>query len=485
MLLRHFMVLFACALSLKAHGMERNLDHDLIDAAKVGKIGLFSRLLKEGANINARDALYQATALHFAVGFRHSMFLQYLIESTDIDVNAVNKFGSTALAFAAFQNDLESVKILLQSGKIKLDIQNHEGSTALHYAVTMGNREMTKLLLVKGARTDLDSRGGKVNEIARKIHPELLDLFEDRPQSDMSSFLEAVYWNNPRRIKELSKKEFDFNQIIGNGGAAIHYAIAAQAGGSFWELLKAPNFNINTRNALGSTPLMFTLECLYIHHLTFGDALTNLRLLLKAPGIDLDVVNYYGYTAIVLTALINPELVSLLLDKGAKMTPRALANMQRQIEASNAGSIVPSITVMVAPPPAIADDNSKLNNTRFLAMPPGNYELKELIKAVVQRLKHDLKEQRSIDRTCAQCKKVEGCTKYCSRCHKVYYCSKECQVAHWKAHKAKYHKPQECTICFEMVEDGKEERCGHQFHEGCIEGWKATKGTCPVCKAYL
>lgn len=41
-----------------------------------------------------------------------------------------------------------------------------------------------------------------------------------------------------------------------------------------------------------------------------------------------------------------------------------------------------------------------------------------------------------------------------------------------------------CAICLEGVEkgaEGRELRCGHWFHGGCIEKWVGRKNRCPNC----
>ncbi|XP_048136762.1 E3 ubiquitin-protein ligase MPSR1 [Rhodamnia argentea] len=41
---------------------------------------------------------------------------------------------------------------------------------------------------------------------------------------------------------------------------------------------------------------------------------------------------------------------------------------------------------------------------------------------------------------------------------------------------------EECVICMEEFEEGREMPCGHRFHGGCIERWLGIHGTCPVCR---
>ena len=44
-----------------------------------------------------------------------------------------------------------------------------------------------------------------------------------------------------------------------------------------------------------------------------------------------------------------------------------------------------------------------------------------------------------------------------------------------------------CPICLDEcdIETGSKQRCGHSFHEACIQPWLAQHKTCPVCRERL
>ena len=45
---------------------------------------------------------------------------------------------------------------------------------------------------------------------------------------------------------------------------------------------------------------------------------------------------------------------------------------------------------------------------------------------------------------------------------------------------------EECTICYQEVEDGQrvsDLHCGHTFHVSCLKEWCACRNVCPLCKA--
>ena len=47
--------------------------------------------------------------------------------------------------------------------------------------------------------------------------------------------------------------------------------------------------------------------------------------------------------------------------------------------------------------------------------------------------------------------------------------------------------PEPCPICYSTIEEGEEKvtRCGHTFHENCINRWLEQNATCPICREDL
>lgn len=42
-----------------------------------------------------------------------------------------------------------------------------------------------------------------------------------------------------------------------------------------------------------------------------------------------------------------------------------------------------------------------------------------------------------------------------------------------------------CSICYEELEDSYKTTCNHIFHEKCINTWLKSNSTCPLCRANL
>jgi TonB family protein len=82
-----------------------------------------------------------------------------LLENPDVDPDARDGKGFTALMYAANENRPQML-VLLVKAKVDLDLVNDDGETALIVAVRRGNVEAARQLLMAGADTAIrDSRG--------------------------------------------------------------------------------------------------------------------------------------------------------------------------------------------------------------------------------------------------------------------------------------------------------------------------------------
>ncbi len=76
-----------------------------------------------------------------------------------MDVNAVDKEGSTALMIAAEKGDIELARVLLQNGA-DVNARNRDGYTALMYAAYKGSAEVVELLLENNADVNARDKDG-------------------------------------------------------------------------------------------------------------------------------------------------------------------------------------------------------------------------------------------------------------------------------------------------------------------------------------
>ncbi|NYZ60159.1 ankyrin repeat domain-containing protein [Candidatus Micrarchaeota archaeon] len=132
--------------------LNRKLCKAAHDASHSGDISEVGRLLKAGADVNARVGGSGKTALMEAVfigGSKSAEAVEFLI-AKGADVNARDGQGATALMMASFWGHPEAVKILLKAGA-DVNAKDNSGETALMAASSHGDRRIVDLLFANGA----------------------------------------------------------------------------------------------------------------------------------------------------------------------------------------------------------------------------------------------------------------------------------------------------------------------------------------------
>jgi ankyrin repeat protein len=121
----------------------KSKNEKLLEASKKGDVEKVKKLLKEGADVNAKDK-YDMTPLHSAARNGHIEVVKLLIEKGAY-VNANDKNGWTPLHFAAFSGHIEVVMLLLEHGADP-NIKNNEGKTAIDIAREKRHFDIAKLI---------------------------------------------------------------------------------------------------------------------------------------------------------------------------------------------------------------------------------------------------------------------------------------------------------------------------------------------------
>lgn len=97
-------------------------------------------------DINQKSGPHQSTALHEACMKGYKEGIQLLVQHADIDMNALDKMGQTALHCATQGNKLECIDILLSAGA-RMDIMNKQGRLPIHIAIAHGYTQCVSLFL--------------------------------------------------------------------------------------------------------------------------------------------------------------------------------------------------------------------------------------------------------------------------------------------------------------------------------------------------
>ena len=104
-------------------------------------------LVKNGADVNAREMNRGWTALHFAVREGHVDIVEFLIEK-GVVLDAQDTFGNTPLieAIHSFKGDPSIINLLLRHGANK-NAANIEAISPISLARTIGDSTVIKILM--------------------------------------------------------------------------------------------------------------------------------------------------------------------------------------------------------------------------------------------------------------------------------------------------------------------------------------------------
>jgi ankyrin repeat protein len=212
------------------------------------------------------------------------------ITSPDLDVNALDPDGSTALMWAAYKVDRELVQALLKRGakanliskygssalteavkvgdaeivRMLLDAHadpsnaNQDGQTALMLAANLGSTEIAKLLLAKGAGVNaVESYRGQTALMwaAAENHPEVVDLLLAH-RADVKIRAKSDDW--ARQITSEPRAQFRTT----GGFTALLYATRSGCLACVQALVKA-GADVNQPNPDGITPLINAIDNRY------------------------------------------------------------------------------------------------------------------------------------------------------------------------------------------------------------------------------
>ena len=226
-------------------------------------------------------------------------------------------YRGTALHMAAATNDVPMVQVLLDAGA-DVRATNQYGTTPLMTAAGNGARECAQLLLDRGAQINAVDAYGQ-SAIARAIRHNQLDMLDflaergaDLEVVDNSGFnlvQQAAEQNNPDAIQWCATRDIPIDMPSQKGFPALYLAARNGRTNAVQALLAAgADPNLAETNALW-TPLMAAARY---------DQPEIARLLLAA-GADLERLNRYGATALLLAASgTSTETIDRLLDAGAR-----------------------------------------------------------------------------------------------------------------------------------------------------------------------
>lgn len=111
----------------------------------VKKLALKKQVQYLKTNVHTDNLVRMTTALHVACLQGNFSVVKNLIDDMQIDINYLDRTGSTALMYAAYSGHEKIVKFLLEHGA-NAQIKNLKGGTALRYAAYAGHKNIVNIL---------------------------------------------------------------------------------------------------------------------------------------------------------------------------------------------------------------------------------------------------------------------------------------------------------------------------------------------------
>ena len=126
---------------------------DLVDAAEKGNLEAIKSCFENGADVNGHEIFTRTTALIEAAKNGHADCVKVLLLAKDVDVDAKNKNGNTALIISAGKGNANVVKQLLAK-RADVNEKTNGGVTALWIATHEGHNDIVKILKAAGSRVN-------------------------------------------------------------------------------------------------------------------------------------------------------------------------------------------------------------------------------------------------------------------------------------------------------------------------------------------
>jgi uncharacterized protein len=217
-----------------------------------GDLALATRLIKEGADVNARND-YGSTPMQEAAE-RGDVALISLLLKSRASVESPNDEGETALMTVARTGNVEAAKLLIKAGAKVNAVEQWRGQTALMWAAAQGNPEMVRLLLKSGAKPDTLSA---VRDWARKVTAEPRP--QNRPPGGFTALLLAAREGCTDCAKALIEGKADINLANPENITPLLMAIL-NARFDVAKVLIAAGADVNRWDVWGRAPLYSAID---------------------------------------------------------------------------------------------------------------------------------------------------------------------------------------------------------------------------------
>ena len=220
-----------------------------------------------------------------------------LLGQKNVDVNAAQSDGATALHWAVHWDDLETAELLIRAGA-NVNAANDYGATPLWLASSNGNAAMVKKLLQAGANPNAALRLGETPlmaaagiigsvEVVKLLLAAGADVNAKEAHGGQSVLMWAVAKKRPEVVKVLIGQGADVGARSTGGFTPLLFA-AQQGNVDSARLLLAAGADVNETSPDKESPLLVATASRH----------EKLAIFLIEKGADLNAVDYSGYTAL-------------------------------------------------------------------------------------------------------------------------------------------------------------------------------------------
>jgi ankyrin repeat protein len=307
----------------------------LFQALRAEFFDVFKFLAESGASVNVFDAKKMTPLLHAIKESHYELVVEIILPNIESDnLNAQGPKGQSALIMAVVAEASEVVTALLEVDELDLDVIDKAGNSALHYALQQQNAELATAIIEKGA--DLNAENSEdIAPLFIALEGDMNDVFQllvtngadtDAKNSEGETALTyAVEKENLETVTFLKENGANLEAVgakkitplflaLKNGFAEIVTYLAEEGASvnaydedQLTPLLYAVNDEqyfelavetiiprctptiVNFQNSKGQTALVIA---------TLAAAEAVVETLIGFDGIDLDIVDKGGYTAL-------------------------------------------------------------------------------------------------------------------------------------------------------------------------------------------
>ncbi|HUV08285.1 MAG TPA: ankyrin repeat domain-containing protein [Spirochaetia bacterium] len=246
--------------------------------------------------------------------------IQALLDG-DLDVNVRNGEGHTALQWAIQHGKADTAKLLLARGAGRDGLSGAELAPMMLYAITVPDLELAEHLIRAGADVNAENEKGQTAlglaayEASTQIVEALLSAGADveaRDRRGATALMRAAIGGHLETVRLLLERGADIAAADSLGQTVLMYAArgSGQKQGPVVRVLLKSGSDINAGGGSGGGTAL-------IHATRAGNP--HSAAVLLSEGADVNHVDEYGRTALMIAAPGDSSMVELLLKAGARV----------------------------------------------------------------------------------------------------------------------------------------------------------------------